>query len=128
MSWERALLTFGVSAAGITELALGIACTPARHVLHEFAGHLRALLATGGVGTDLGIGGQVENGGEQACKAKRNLVIRTAQLRTAEPRQTADPCTERSKPDSKQDTRDVNSGTSQLLSEKSVNTSLRTRD
>lgn len=62
----QAILASGIRAVTITDPALGMAHRPARHVLHQLAEHLRTLLSTGSIGADVGVGGQVENGREQA--------------------------------------------------------------
>lgn len=67
---ERAVLASGIRTVTVTDPALGMSNRSAGHMLHEFAEHLRPLLTTGRIGADVGIGGQVENGREQAWKDK----------------------------------------------------------
>jgi len=61
-------LAFGIGTVAITNSALGIAQWPSRDMLDQFAEHLWSLLPTGGIGGDVSIAGQVQNGGEQTLK------------------------------------------------------------
>lgn len=59
--------TFGVSAVAVADPALWVPDAPAGNVFHQLAVHLRPELAARGIGGDLGVAGQVENGWEKAC-------------------------------------------------------------
>jgi len=61
-------LAFGIGTMVVADAALSIAQGPSRDMLHQFAEHLRSLLPAGGVGGDVSITGQVQNGREQALK------------------------------------------------------------
>lgn len=61
-------LAFGIGTAVVADAALGVAQGPSWNVLHQFAEHLRSLLPAGGIGGDVSVAGQVQNGGEQAFK------------------------------------------------------------
>lgn len=61
-------LAFGIGTVVVTDTALGVAQGPSGDVLHQFAEHLWSLLPAGGIGRDVSIAGQVQNGREQALK------------------------------------------------------------
>lgn len=61
-------LAFGIGTVAVTDTALGVAQGPSGDVLHQFAEHLWSLLPAGGIGRDVSIAGQVQNGREQALK------------------------------------------------------------
>lgn len=63
---EGETLAFGIGTVAIADPALGVPHRSTRHVLHEFAEHLRPLLTTGGIGDDVSTAGKIENGREQA--------------------------------------------------------------
>lgn len=65
---EHVKLAFGIGAVTVTDAALGVAQGPARDMLHQFAEHLWSLLPTGGIGGDVSIAGQVQNGRKQTLK------------------------------------------------------------
>lgn len=68
-SWNKHVkLAFGIGTVTVTDAALGVAQGPSGDVLHQFAEHLRSLLPTGGIGGDVSIAGQVQNGRKQALK------------------------------------------------------------
>lgn len=61
-------LAFGIGTVVVADAALGVAQGPSWDVLHQFAEHLWSLLPAGGIGGDVSIAGQVQNGREQALK------------------------------------------------------------
>lgn len=75
-------LASGIGTVTVTDAALGVAQGPSGDVLHQFAEHLRSLLPTGGIGGDMSIAGQVQNGRKQALKEIRFIshIIRHAKL------------------------------------------------
>lgn len=77
---REAVLTSRICTVTVADAALGVSDWSAGHVLHEFAEHLGPLLATGRIGTDVGTGGQVENGREQAWKSKFKSQISQVKL------------------------------------------------
>lgn len=62
---KGATLAFGVGTVAIADPALGVPHRATGHVLHEFAEHLRPLLPAGGVGDDVSIAGEIEDGRKQ---------------------------------------------------------------
>ena len=76
-------LAFGIGTVVVADTALGVAQGPSRDMLHQFAEHLRSLLPAGGVGGDVSVAGQVQNGGEQALKEITIIshIIRQAKYR-----------------------------------------------
>lgn len=81
---RKAVLTSRIRTVTVADPALGVPNRSAGHMLHEFAEHLRPLLATGRIGTDVGTGGQVENVREQAWKSKFKSQI--SQVKLCNPR------------------------------------------
>lgn len=61
-------LAFGIGTVTVTDAALGVAQGPSRDVLHQLAEHLWSLLSTSGIGGDVSIAGQVQNGRKQTLK------------------------------------------------------------
>lgn len=61
-------LAFGIGTVAVTNSALGIAQWPSWDMLNQFAEHLWSLLSTGGIGGDVSIASQVQNGGKQTLK------------------------------------------------------------
>lgn len=61
-------LAFGIDTVTVTDPALGVAQGSAWDMLNKFAEHLWSFFPTGGVGGDVSIAGQVQNGREQALK------------------------------------------------------------
>lgn len=61
-------LAFGIGTVAVTNSTLSIAQWPSWDVLNQFAEHLWSLLPTGGIGGDVSIAGQVQNGRKQTLK------------------------------------------------------------
>lgn len=76
-------LAFGIGTMVVADAALCVAQGPSRDMLHQFAEHLWSLLPAGGVGGDVSIAGQVQNGREQALKEVTIIshIIRQAKYR-----------------------------------------------
>lgn len=76
-------LAFGIGTVLVADTALGVAQGPSRDVLHQFAEHLWSFLTTGGIGGDVSIAGQVQNGGEQALNEVMIIshIVRQAKYR-----------------------------------------------
>lgn len=64
LNQNQMTLAFGIGTVLVTDPALCIAQGPSRDVLHQFAEHLWSLLPTGGIGGDVRVAGQVQNGRE----------------------------------------------------------------
>lgn len=68
---------FGISTVVVADTALGIAQGPSWDMLHQFAEHLWSLLPTGGIGGDVSVASQVQNGREQALKETHHKARKT---------------------------------------------------
>lgn len=65
---KKEKLAFGIGTVTVTDPALGVAQRSAWDMLNKFAEHLWSFFPTSGIGGDVSIAGQVQNGREQALK------------------------------------------------------------